>query len=145
MYLAPAEIKLFPPDHILPLYGVGLKGRSRPRPRQIIAYQFIFNACPYYEEKGHHCTIYDKRPEICRSFPLEALGYASRTCQFIAANIGDRETFEFDLDSIKEEMKANYQSHVYLGHFLADPNEILWVYPLNQKKWQIRRRGEGLP
>jgi Fe-S-cluster containining protein len=134
MYLQVDERHLFPPASIKPMYAVGLKGRARPRPKKIVAYQFAAEPCPHYDEKVG-CTIYDTRPNICRSFPLE-VNLASRQCPIIESTIADGEGFRFEPESVKVEREANKKHIEYLMKFKKQKlGDEFWVWTLDKQKW----------
>jgi Fe-S-cluster containining protein len=83
LYLQKNETHLFPAEHLKPMYALS-KGKSRPRPGEIFAYQLYLNNCPHLQD--NKCSIYSTRPMICRSFPFEAMA-ASRKCPSISSMI----------------------------------------------------------
>lgn len=67
--LTPDEIGLFPADAISPTLGFGHLGNGVPK--RIIGYQVSVDVCPHLSWEGAlaSCTIYKKRPLICRMYP----------------------------------------------------------------------------
>jgi Fe-S-cluster containining protein len=135
LYLQVDETHLFPARFIKPMYGVGIKGKARPRPAKTIAYQFTAQLCPHYEE-GKGCKIYGERPSICRSFPIEAT-MASRTCPVIASAVREDEVFNLDNASVANERQANLAHMKYLMGFREKGlGRGFWVYDLATGKWK---------
>jgi len=135
MFLTPEETRLFPRDHIFPLYGAGLKGRARPRPAYIFAYQMDLEPCPFFDQQTHLCTNYDRRPVTCRSFPLVgSAAIASQDCQFLARFNVKEETFVINEETIREEREANRKGMLHVATHLQRQN-LLWVWPLDLKRW----------
>lgn len=133
IYITPAETHLFPKEHLVPLYGIGTKGKSRPRPKKVIAYQLDLNRCPHYDEKIG-CKIYDQRPGICRSFPFESIGIASRACSNIAKQLDhEGQAFLVDTATIKQEKEASEKATKYLIHWRERGS--FWIWPLDKKHW----------
>lgn len=65
-----SEVQLFPPELIFPGAGQGIKGKARPRPEQVVAYQLDAERCPHLSD-DNKCQIYQSRPLFCRSFPFK--------------------------------------------------------------------------
>jgi len=116
-----------------PLFGSGIKGRSRPRPAKIFAYQINTNICPHIKP-DNTCVIYPKRPMICRSFPFEGIGITviSRHCQTIKKMIKEYEMV--DRVNAPEEMQANKFLADYVSQYVSGR---VWVYDLSTQKWKI--------
>jgi Fe-S-cluster containining protein len=68
--LSPDETSLFPPELISPSKGFGV---GRVGPRIIVSYQLNVKTCPHLSENGN-CNIYEKRPTVCKVFPLISIG-----------------------------------------------------------------------
>lgn len=62
--LSEEEAKQFDPKFIMPYIAIGDK-----EPATIVYYQLILADCPHLNDKNE-CKIYDKRPLICRVFPV---------------------------------------------------------------------------
>jgi Fe-S-cluster containining protein len=63
--LTEEEKKLFDGKDISPALGFGNEGS----PIQIASYQLNLAKCPQIDE-NNRCKIYDKRPLVCRAFPI---------------------------------------------------------------------------
>lgn len=63
IYLLPDEVQVFKALDVDPIEIDGVHFLPKaPADNQY---------CPFRDQKSHNCTIYDKRPAICRMFPLE--------------------------------------------------------------------------
>lgn len=133
LFLLPEERKLFPPDLIRPLYAVGRKGRSRPRPTKIISYQINTYICPHIKP-DNSCAIYAQRPMMCRSFPLEGKGIVvlTRSCKFIEKTLPEGEIVK-NLIAPREE-DANHILSTWIFQMLEKP---LWYFDLNTQKFHL--------
>jgi len=134
IFLLPSETKLFPKELIKPLFGTGLKGRSRPRPAQFWSYQLNTNVCPHIKP-DNNCAIYAKRPLICRAYPFEG-GFGviilHRECSTIAETIKEGEIVETIV--APEEKQANDILVNYVRQHAGSP---LWHFDLKTQKWRI--------
>jgi Fe-S-cluster containining protein len=142
LFLLPSETKLFPEELIRPLYGSGIKGRSRPRPADIWAYQINTNTCPYIQS-DNSCAIYSKRPMICRAFPVEGIGIIilQRHCKVIYNTVKENEIID------KLEAPQEKEANAYLAHYTwQHVKGLVWYFDLTNEKWKnfpadkIRRR-----
>lgn len=96
--LFPWETKLFPKELVSPQFGVGIvRKKGRLRPRRVVRYQLRVSVCPNLSE-GNRCRIYDKRPNACRSFPIEPTppfgALVSRECRFVVERTRNGEILE---------------------------------------------------
>ena len=60
------ETSLFSSEKVMPLGGYGVDPYNRRF--KVVSFQFIENKCPHL--KGRSCSIYDKRPLSCQSYPV---------------------------------------------------------------------------
>lgn len=144
MFLLPHEKLMFPERYVYPLYGVGLKGKARPRPQYIFAYQNISKPCIYYDEYSHECRIYDDRPLVCRVFPLEGL-YTNvilhRECPMVASAFREGEQcLANEIEGLEQEKIAlqHIQAYYYTIFILnAEGYDTTktWIYDYVKKKW----------
>ena len=137
LFLIPKETKLFPREHIYPNKGWGLKGRARPRPLVIYAYQLDMNRCPHL--RGNLCEIYENRPLACRGYPLEGLEPIGKIildpdCRFIKQHLDKGEIIR-QIEA-PEELAANGTLRLYLAGALANSEEPSWTFDLTTKKWK---------
>jgi len=132
MFLWKEEVRHFAPDKVLPLYGAGIKGRSRVRPAEVFAYQYIENVCPHIT-KNNLCRIYNYRPLICRSFPLENSQLKAQ-CGWVKKQKELVETHE-PLIVGQEIVNAERLMSIKTINALDKYNGALWIYPLDTRKW----------
>jgi len=138
LFLMPDELSWFPKDKIVPLYGGGLKGRARPRPEKVIAYQLDLMVCPWLRREERTCMIYRHRPTVCRSYPLSE-NVVHRECRFFASTTEELQEIQVDLASIKEETIADRKCLEYLWRSLGQ-HQTFWVWPLNERKWILKTK-----
>lgn len=140
IFLLPSETKLFPKDLIKPLYGSNTKGRSRPRPATIIAYQLSTNVCPHIKQ-DNQCAIYKDRPLICQAYPLDGIGIMilHRECPRIAKFVKEGEIIETVI--APEERKANTLLARYTWKHIGNP---VWYFDLKTQKWRTLPRDKIL-
>lgn len=130
IFLMPKEAEWFPKDKISPLYAAGLKGRSRPRPREIFAYQLNVPFCPWLERTLQTCIMWHHRPLVCRSYPIRESSI-HKPCRFVTANLSGEE-IQLDTKSLEEEVAADESILSYVKRFRGEP---LWVWPLDKATW----------
>lgn len=132
LFLLPSERKLFPEESIVPLYGAGLKGRSRPRPEVTFAYQILENACPHLTD-ANLCKIYPKRPIACRAFPVNAENFLDSRCTWVNQNFSDYNIVSRSLLDLSEMEK--YRTMI-MNHISSYVRYLyMWAYDLKTKKW----------
>ena len=132
LFVMPQERKLFPADIIVPLYGAGLKGRSRVRPEVTFAYQITEDTCPHLTEENL-CDIYSKRLLACRAFPLET-NFLDRRCTWVHERFQEGDytpKSELDLGNMHKchDMLVRYIES-YTKHYL-----YMWAWDLKTRKW----------
>jgi len=142
LFLMPGESKLFSFKDIEPMYGAGLKGRARPRPEVVFAYQFSGNVCLHLGE-NNLCKIYDYRPIACKEYPLEVmlkpfpnLAIDPRCCwkkkHFPNQEPGDTlPKASADLSELRPYMNIVYD---YIKRF-AERYNTMWIYDLQSNQW----------
>lgn len=142
LFLMPSERKLFPLDQIKPMYGAGIKGRSRPRPKVVSSYQFSGNVCLHLT-KDNLCRIYDSRPISCKEYPLEfglkpIISLGINPCcswkkkYFPDYQIGDAlPKGSVDLSELIQYMRVVLN---YLQRF-PKKYDVLWMYDLDTNRW----------
>ena len=144
VFLLPPETKLFDKSIIRPMYGVGVKGKSRPRPQFIFAYQMIAQPCPYYNAKRGMCKIYPIRPITCKQFPL-AQGITvigvHRECPAIQKYIPERGDIKaYQLKGFDKEFEASKIIHlwfkaIYFQNIMQVDLDYQWYYLFKEEKW----------
>jgi len=146
VFLLPNERFMFPEQYVKPLFGLGVKGKARPRPKYIYAYQNISSPCVWYMEELHECLIYDKRPLACHVFPLSQHGSSvqlHRECPAVAELIPENVRIKgTQIKGFTEELKVLRKLESYFIHvFVLNPHnedvQHCWAYDLNKNKWVI--------
>jgi Fe-S-cluster containining protein len=129
LMLTSKERALFPAESILPQFALGLS-----KPKIIVFYQMTLAQCPHLDEQSG-CKIYEKRPLICRAFPLMANHISSRCKVFNKRKVG--QVYQ-DIYPMVESKKANEKIDRYIK---TNFNEYLrkgfneWEYDLSTKTW----------
>jgi len=129
LLLTPKEAGLFPRELVKPYMGTERKGRRRPRPAQITAYQLDADNCPHLGE-DNRCGIYDRRPLSCRAFPVhiglvegELRVYASTRCKLAE-------------ESKNEPIGMNRETMNATARIQREIIQVTqWMRPLNENKW----------
>lgn len=144
LFLTLNEKNLFPSYMVSPMWAVGTKGRSRPRP-EVKNYQLNVKDCPYITPQNV-CRIYSHRPLICRAYPL-SIHANPLTMKIEAASVDSKckgctdiptqgtfqilgETFSDDI------LKANAQMVAYLAWMFQTPYQRVWLYDVLEKQWK---------
>jgi len=143
LFLLPQEVKLFPKEHIYPNRGWGLKGRARPRPKLIYAYQLDLKVCPHL--RGNLCGIYENRPLGCQGYPFEGLEPIARymvhpECRWFKLYLKNKTDIKIEA---LEEVKANKRIGAYLAMVLKAAEGPDWIYNLTTKKWVMLDEEKG--
>jgi len=142
LFLLPDEIELFPEDKIVPMWGIGLKGRSRPRPETIGVFQLDSNRCVHLT-KQNLCQIYLKRPVICQAHPLSltieqgqvisaSVNGSCKGAKHIPSNTKVNLSKYFGYDVVK----ANAIASGYLEKMFRESNGFIWLWDLGSHKWK---------
>ena len=132
LFILPHERKLFPANIVMPMYGAGIKGKSRPRPDIIFAYQISQNICPHLTSKNL-CGIYKRRPIACRSFPLETV-FLDRRCTWVKQRFYEGEGTPRDMLDLGNMSKYHKMLFKHITAF-AEGYHYMWAWNLNTKKW----------
>lgn len=142
LFLLPTEMKLFPEDHLAPMWGIGLKGRSRPRPESLAVIQLDTQPCPHINP-DNKCGIYLKRPQICRAHPLSVtitegmIISASTSTECKATEKIPRDQKVTLSNYFTEEiLHANAVISSYLDVMFKQSAGMLWLFDLESKKWK---------
>jgi len=133
LLLLPSEVHLFPTSLIKPSYGAGKKGKSRPRPRKIIAYQYARKVCIHL--KNNLCGIYYQRPLACRGYPLSIyplLATIDDKCRFFNGKypIG----MDYRKVFTRTEIESNMAINMYLSRCILS-EKYSWTYCLRLNRW----------
>ena len=136
LFLLPNERKLFLSYQIRPLYGAGLKGKSRPRPEVIYAYQIVQNRCPHLTEQNL-CAIYEKRPIACRAFPLQSfpLGLMmDRRCTWVKQRFQEGESTPREKLDLGDMPKYHDRLTKCIKKYVKE-YPFIWLWDLKTRKW----------
>jgi Fe-S-cluster containining protein len=139
LLLLAIEKDLFPKHLVKPQWGLG--GSTGDEPEQIVTYQLTENACPFYD-KERGCMIRDKRPLICRAFPILLLSWERRTigvsgnCRWVKQHFGGRIPSHLDAPP---ELSAvgTLASILSLETEIASSPRNYWNYDLKTGRWKL--------
>ncbi len=123
------ECNLFPKETVSPQLAMGASKPTIP-----LTYQLTVNVCPYINSQNE-CSIYDKRPLVCRAFPIVADEISSRCRVFSYRRTGKVYNEGFPMSEMKvanEKLRRYTQSH-YSKH--AKKGVQVWEYDLATEKW----------
>jgi len=143
-FLMPNETGLFPKQYVKPMYGVGVRGKSRPRPAFIYAYQNISQPCYHYIPETRSCHIRDKRPIACRCFPVTNIGghiTLHSECTGVKETIPQRNgIYLSEIKGLDEELKAQremtkYFVALYIVNVFNLNLKYSWLYDNGKNKW----------
>lgn len=139
LFLFPEETELFPsvvPK--VPMWGFGLKGRSRPRPARIGVYQYPYEIC-WHINKDNLCNIYGKHPLICRAHPLSIHFFGKPLSASLSAACSLAQEFSNKRMKLSEGfpehiLKANVELSNRFAQAAGD-DDVAWIYDLKTRKW----------
>lgn len=126
----PEEIHLFPESTIRPHLGKGVEG-----PTKIFTYQHTENVCIHL--KDNLCRIYDRRPLMCRSFPVKvgARGLTfSPGCKAFLKTIKNSKSKNRDMEEIQAALEI--AERLYNFHSSLDEGERKHRFNLLSGKWE---------
>jgi Fe-S-cluster containining protein len=142
LLLLPDEVNLFPQEKIAPMWGIGVKGRSRPRPEKVGVFQFNTKICVHLTEQNT-CRIYAERPLICHAHPLNIQVAQGRlisasvngSCKGVGkipinSRIKLSDYFDDDV------LEANTILSTYLERMFVESHGYVWLYDLASCKWK---------
>lgn len=127
--LTEIETPLFPADMVAPKFAVG-----ETKPESIILYQLVVNSCPHVT-KENSCPIYEKRPLMCRSFPIVAGAISNRCRVFNFRKIGVSYDEPFHM---KEQLQASDRLTKHMKTVIRKKYKKglrLWEFDLITKRW----------
>lgn len=143
------ETKLFPKELVLPSQGIGLN-KDGTSPKHIIQYQLNVETCPHLSSTNK-CRIYEKRPLMCRSFPLKSsdewgltatIRVNCRSFKEIQEQIDEPLNFLFTESNFQapREWKALQKrmeliDQMWTEHLLD--TRFFWAFDLRSKQWVI--------
>jgi Fe-S-cluster containining protein len=119
MYLSPEEVKLFPSEMVIPLFR---------HKKKIIAYQLKEDHCPHLTA-DNLCEIYDKRPLLCRTFPMVSpTEMAAQLCP-VTSPYADE---QWDLSNMQDSLKA-FKEQEREAELLPDATAMFLI----DKEWWV--------
>jgi Fe-S-cluster containining protein len=142
------EKDLFPSELVSPHVGIGWGNSSGPK--YVVSYQLNVNDCPHLSA-GNVCKIYDRRPLVCRAFPLR-LGQERDTqiasaCAFVE-EVGKRvdslsgsQLAKLRVMSGKELRAIDAMNRLIDKPLVEHPVDarVIWVFDLRSKAWHVAR------
>ncbi len=131
------EVLLFPKDLISPLMAVGME-----KPEEIILYQLNTKDCPFIDQINK-CQIYEKRPLVCRAFPLSQGAYSTKCKLFSFAKNFPENFVKIAIDWGETQLDAESQLDRYIiGKFERGFKRGIgtWSFDLANKRWALRKR-----
>ena len=132
LFIMPNERKLFPAEIVVPLYGAGVKGRSRPRPDVIYAYQIAEPTCPHLEA-DNSCAIYPVRPIACRAFPLGVM--LDRRCIWVKERFQEGDSTPKSQLDLGDMVKYHNILFEYIGRYAEKYPARMWAWDLSKRRW----------
>ncbi len=139
--LTTSEAKLFPEAIIAPLAAFG-----KDAPENIFLYQLSTNDCPYLNH-NNQCDIYEKRPLVCRTFPLSQGSFSTKCRLFWFLRDFPENTVKVVIDWGKTQLEAEWQLDDYIlsSYKTYFTNGIAsWSFDLASKKWMLIKRYNNL-
>jgi len=131
------EAKLFSDALIAPLAAFGSDA-----PNIVFLYQLSTNDCPYLNQ-NNQCDIYEKRPLVCRSFPLTQGSFSTKCDRFWFFKDFPENSVKIALDWGKTQLDAEKQLDDYiLRVFKTNFSQGIasWSFDLTDKKWKLIKR-----
>lgn len=133
IFLLPEERKLFPPEKVYPLFGIGIGDSKGSKPQTVIAYQYADSQCIHLGE-DNLCSIYNRRPQACRGFPYEFTlqGIYLNRCSFLNQFTSDQiKQIQIPNSIVKANIKIN-------KHLIGNLKRSLihWFFDVEEKKWK---------
>lgn len=134
--LTPQEAQLFPKELIAPLAAFGFQ-----QPETIFLYQLKTKDCPLLDQ--NKCSLYEKRPLLCRAFPLSQGGYSTKCRQFRFAKNFPENFVKIVIDWGKTQLDAEKDVDAYIissfKKYFAE-GIASWSFDLATDKWKLKKR-----
>ena len=140
------EVSLFPENLVQPCLAVGKKPNHGSF--KILTYQLTPNTCPHL--KDNKCAIHEKRPSMCRGYPLRfrepepdkfyfEMAPECTALRKIKNKHGEKTEILFDPE---REPKAFLSRRKEMQEFwqLKSGKYKQWVFNLQTRQWQRYRR-----
>ena len=131
------EATLFPENLISPLMAIGTE-----KPSLLILYQLNVNECPFIDQ-SNKCMIYEKRPLVCRAFPLTQGSYSTKCKLFgFAKNFPENSVkIAMDWGNIQLEAERTLDQYILENFEKWYRNGIAtWSFDLATHQWVLRKR-----
>jgi len=136
LFLMPEEAKWFPVEKVFPLYGAGTKGRSRPRPASVFAYQLDSMVCTWLDREARTCMMRNHRPLACQAYPVNH-GQIDINCRFVAQFVEEEnQTINVEPRTIKNEVVADNKVLQYIKESIMNKG-TLWCWSLDVRTWRL--------
>jgi Fe-S-cluster containining protein len=135
--LTTQEAALFSDKEIAPLAAFGFDS-----PNIIFLYQLSVKDCPHINIENH-CTIYEKRPLICRAFPLTEGSFSTKCKLFWFLKDFPENTVKVVIDWGKTQLEAEKQLDDYIiATYKSNFAEGLcsWSFDLDNGKWKLIKK-----
>ncbi len=109
-------------------------------PESVILYQLKANDCPYVNQNDK-CVIYEKRPLVCRAFPLSQGAYSTK-CRLFRFAKNFPEGFvkiAIDWGNTQLDAERKLDKHI-IEHFKnAFKKGIgVWSFDLASEQWKLK-------
>jgi Fe-S-cluster containining protein len=124
------EITLFDPKLVSPYMALGVE-----EPTNIIMYQLNQAVCPYINKKNE-CNVYDRRPLVCQSYPVQVTVMGS-----FVENDCPQSKYIQNNEFLTTE--AGLKTNLYVMNKFAKyrtKQSKMWFFNLATKKWVIAKK-----
>ena len=135
--LTEEEAKLFEPKQVAPYMAIGDE-----KPRTIFFYQLTLTDCPQINEKNE-CKIYEKRPLICRAFPVhpkfgraEIMPRCPQVGRYFSG-VGTKCPVYIDDDKIETAVRQIILNALIWKQKCKQERLKLWIFDLATKRWIV--------
>lgn len=131
--LTKKETVLFPPETVTQQYAIG-----PAKKRKIVFYQMKVAPCPHLDNENK-CRIYEKRPLICKSFPIMAGCISSKCKAFSYRKPGQTYQDIYPMSEMREASNkiSRYITLKFGKDLMAGAQE--WEFDLATKRWILRK------
>lgn len=133
------EKEMFDPKFISPFVAIGAE-----KPTTVIFYQLTLSECPHINEKNK-CMIYEKRPLICRTFPVVSKlnGVVIQpSCPQIGkyyTSAGEMCPVFIEDDNSEEALNKTNIIFLTWKQKCLEKDLKFWIFNLATKKWEIQK------
>ena len=127
--LTEKEVRQFPSETVSPRLAVG-----STRPETVILWQLNTNFCPNINSINQ-CQTYEKRPLICKSFPIVASAISNRCKVFSYRKVGFSYSEPYRM---KSQLEASDKLSAYIKNRIKKhclKGFKMWEYDLETNKW----------